>query len=302
MKKILLTLAVFALAVPAMAVNVYLVDNGDGTGDIKYDMTADSPKIRALALTIELDAGVITAVTAGYEGENTGTAAGQQGFGIFPGTIDIVGGAINDAGTPVSPNDLPGAAGTGINTDTVVLEMGSLYVTGKETADTGTLATITVSATCDVTITAEETYRAGVIDENADPAVMTRTGGDAGITLAPSECMKVTHPDYPAWVTAGKPDCWCYERNCRGDSNGKVQGPFWVSALDLDLFRLAFNKLAFQLPAGAECSDYNRAPQGPFQVSALDLDIFRLYFNKLAFQVPSCDATHINLPWLVPAP
>ncbi len=45
--------------------------------------------------------------------------------------------------------------------------------------------------------------------------------------------MKNTHPDYAAWDAAGKPDCWCYEYNCRGDADGIQEFGAQVQISDL---------------------------------------------------------------------
>jgi len=45
-----------------------------------------------------------------------------------------------------------------------------------------------------------------------------------------AECFPSDSPDYEEylnWVAVGKPECWCYARQCRGDADGKKQGhPF----------------------------------------------------------------------------
>jgi len=40
----------------------------------------------------------------------------------------------------------------------------------------------------------------------------------------PCECFNDNLGHYADWAAFGKPDCWCYERNCRGDADGKKQG------------------------------------------------------------------------------
>jgi hypothetical protein len=114
----------------------------------------------------------------------------------------------------------------------------------------------------------------------------TTTGTVWSFTV--EECMRTSSSDYTNWTTLGKPSCWCFNRQCRGDINGIISGPYWVSSLDLTLFRAAFNKTT--LPAGGECADLNHIKSGPYWVSSLDLTIFRTYFNKTAVNVPCCDA------------
>ena len=104
------------------------------------------------------------------------------------------------------------------------------------------------------------------------------------------DCMASTNPHYADWVAWGKPDCWCYPRQCRGDMNGLKTGPFWVQQLDKDLFRYTFGKTdtALSMTPNGICADLNHTKTGPFRVQALDKDIFRLYFNQSEFLVPPC--------------
>ncbi|MHC4642908.1 MAG: hypothetical protein ACYS32_14795 [Planctomycetota bacterium] len=47
----------------------------------------------------------------------------------------------------------------------------------------------------------------------------------ATITVLPEpECFPPAHSDYSEWVNVGKPDCWCYPRQCHGDADGLMGG------------------------------------------------------------------------------
>jgi hypothetical protein len=117
----------------------------------------------------------------------------------------------------------------------------------------------------------------------------------------PTECMKATNPGYPAWDAWGKPDCWCYSRQCRGDADGIKSGPFWVAIPDLNLFRQSFNKVDTILATVANgiCCDADHLKSGPFRVAIPDLNNFRLYFNKPELIVTICDKSEI-FEWCVP--
>lgn len=39
-----------------------------------------------------------------------------------------------------------------------------------------------------------------------------------------SECFPPCHDDYTAWLSVGKPECWCVERQCHGDADGIAGG------------------------------------------------------------------------------
>jgi len=97
------------------------------------------------------------------------------------------------------------------------------------------------------------------------------------------------------WVAWSKPSCWCYQRQCRGDSDGIKTGPFWVAIPDLNLFKLSFNKTDVVLATVTNgiCCDFDHLKTGPFRVAIPDLNIFKTYFNKPELSVPSCDASPV---------
>jgi hypothetical protein len=108
---------------------------------------------------------------------------------------------------------------------------------------------------------------------------------DHMVTISPLFCLMMTAPEYADWVSLGQPDCWCYQRQCRGDIDGIQTGPFHVGIPDLGFFKAAFNR--FVLPPGGECADLDHGTTGPFRVAIPDLGIFKTYFNQ--FVVPPCD-------------
>jgi len=100
--------------------------------------------------------------------------------------------------------------------------------------------------------------------------------------------VKPTAPFYANWINRGRPQCWAYPRQCRGDADGKKEGTFWVSNNDILIFRTAFNQLATAIPPGGICADFDHKKEGTFWVSNNDILIFRNYFNQLATSVPLC--------------
>jgi len=160
MKRIILILAVLALAVPAMAdVEIQLIPTATGF-DIAYDANSEDGLVRAFALTVSIDGGAtIDSVTPAIVGEST---EGNLGYGIFPGSITIVGDAVTDDGTPVA---------SGLGTGTVILEMGSLYVDADPNAPgkMGVLCSVVVTGSGTVTV-AEEPIRGGVVMEDPTEA------------------------------------------------------------------------------------------------------------------------------------
>jgi hypothetical protein len=104
--------------------------------------------------------------------------------------------------------------------------------------------------------------------------------------MYPIKTMTVANSMYVNWVTLGKPACWAYPRQCRGDYDGKKGGPYWVSSTDLTSLRAAYNKST--LPAGGTCADTDHKKGGPYWVSSLDLTTLRTYYNKAEASVPVC--------------
>ena len=171
MKKTVIVLLALIFAAPAMAVDDVVFDInelGDGCVTIDYDATAAPNDVSAFALKVSVDAGTILAVTDFHVGESNSTV---KGYGIFPCNIDInqSTGLVDLYGNPVAPNTATDADGTGIDTNSVILELGALYVDGYEPNRTGTLCKIELSEVCTMTLTANAT-RGNVVLDTAEEA------------------------------------------------------------------------------------------------------------------------------------
>jgi hypothetical protein len=290
MKKMIFALAVLVIAAPAWsAVTITCTDEGDCVCAVRFDAQAEEPNlVRAFALDITLDndAAIIDVndnVNADYI--------------IYPGSIVITNGVVTSYGTAKGdPNQYAGTLG--LDPNGMTIEMGSLYapatgiVSPNAPATSGILLTFKVSKACTVSVS-ENAARGGVVMEDASSPTVNASGcAIACIT----ECLKNTHPDYAAWVTFGSNDCWCYQRQCRGDGDGIKTGPFWVGLPDLTMLRAAINKtdtVLLTVPNGI-CSDYDQLKTGPFRVALPDLSILRAYINKPETSVPQCPMTYIN--------
>ena len=270
MRKIVLVLVAFALAAPAFGtVAITATDEGGGNVAINYDVTGT--KVRAFALNITVDAGVIDDVCDYHVGESNNAA---KGYGIFMGSINIdpVTGAVISYGSPVGVG--PCALG-GIGTTGITIEMGSLYEDGNAPPDIGTLCKIHVTAeTCNLNVTAEDVCRGGVVLENG----LTVAPDLSAFPVAIGECFPSDHPDYDEWVLMDRPECWCFPRQCRGDANGEKDGTlikYWVSSVDLGI--LIANWLDAQGTDPAHlCADFNHKLDGTlikYRTSSVDLGI-----------------------------
>ena len=257
MRKTLLVMAVLLFAAPAFAGNVELTvtDKGGGWATIGYIADAN---VSGFGLKIYADSGaVITSIDDYNVGESV---TGNIGYGIFPGTIDINEdtGVVDSNGTPIAPPDDPcsHAGPTGLNTDTLIVEMGALYVEGNEPSLSGTLISVEVDKSCTVCVEGEP-VRGNVVLTDANEAILDLTGACASIASGPTECVVVgqtvggvliTQAMYDQWVVVGKPDCWCYDCHSKADTDGDCDA-------DIDDVTEAVNGW-LNYPAGnGECAD-----------------------------------------------
>jgi hypothetical protein len=113
------------------------------------------------------------------------------------------------------------------------------------------------------------------------------------------ECLKSTAPGYQRWKDAGSPDCWCFIRQCHGDIDGAINGPFHVGLTDLNDLLVYLNKFEHELAlqpgypylpfSGLDfnCADLNHLADGPFRVGLVDLNA--LLFDLNDFNPPMGD-------------
>jgi hypothetical protein len=296
MKKLILVLALVLVASPAFALNLTLTQQGTtSVYDLGYAGADPGNLPRAFALDVVVTGGAtISAVTPTMTGEST---SGTPGYGIFPGTIAIDGnGVVTSYGSPVAPDTDPGASGTGIGTDEVILELGSLYVGGPNAPGTsGLLCTLTLNcggaSAGKITVSEEDTYRGGVVLEDGTSATVAAKDANSCVLDCLNQAV-VPVAEWDAWVAWGKPNCWCYKRQCRGDTDGVIAGPYWVSIGDLNLLRSAYNKFDATLATitNGICADLDHIKSGPYRVAISDLNALRSYYNKFVGSVPCCDA------------
>jgi len=295
MKKLICLLAVLLAAAPALAdVDIScsaVVDGNTAVITVSYDATTETSNVRAFALDITLqgEANIIDVNCVNGD------------YYIYPGSIDIDSqGNVQDFGSCLCDSGYPGTL-PGLDTNGVTVEMGSLYAEGEPApAKSGTLLELTIQGCGDVNVVlAENAVRGGVVMEDPDETpTVNLTGCTASLaSCAPPECVKSTAPFYADWVALGKPDCWCYPRNCKGDADGQIQyGLFWVYTNDLNILKNAFAQNP--LPPGGECADFARDIQfGLFRVYTNDLAILKNNFAQSG--VTECDMTYYNF-WIEP--
>jgi len=224
MRKTLLVIAVLFTTVQVFAATVTLSvdDEGGGWAAIRYSADAN---VSAFGLKVTADSGAIFTDINDYNvGECT---ASVQGYGIFPGTIDINEdtGVVEADGTPIAPSWDPcdHVGPTGLNTNTLILEMGALYVEGNEPAQSGTLITVQVDGGCNVCVDGEP-IRGNVVLTDG-----TALDPDEACAYIQVDCFyvglvdkcghTVTQADVDLWVAKGEPISWCYDCHCKGDTD-----------------------------------------------------------------------------------
>jgi hypothetical protein len=80
-------------------------------------------------------------------------------------------------------------------------------------------------------------------------------------------------PQYQDWVDLGKPNCWCYAKQCYGDADGYLQGSAifgfkYVSTDDLIILAAAWQineppkGLGVGSIPGGVCADFDHKAQG----------------------------------------
>jgi hypothetical protein len=289
MKKWIMIL-VLAVSVPAMAsVNFTATDAGSGKLQIAYT-TTDGDLPRGVALKVSLSDGAVVDTSPW----NSPIAIVDPMFNAFPdyaysypqnfqvgnghplakateagvltadtSEFSICMGVLDQAGS-----QMPGPASSA-NLITIQLKMGSPYKT-------------TVTITGDTLRGPASGVVGSVLTSNLPISVLVGNGGCM-------ECIKCTSPIYNDWVKFGKPACWCYARNCKGDADGLKQGSavtgYWhVGTNDLQCLVRAWQ--VKEPPKGPGipsvpngiCCDFGRDSQGStvtgyWRVGTSDLNI-----------------------------
>ncbi len=233
---------------PVAAVSIGVRQDTRGEVTITYEGpllgVADSDIPRAFALDVSLDSGgVITGIVSDHKiGVST---SGDPGYGIFPGSIGIVGGVVDNNGTPEgSVVDYPGVTEPGIGSSSITIEMGSLYVDdGNRPLTDGDLITLEIANDCNISVV-PNLIRGGVVMESASQEVSLDLAG--------------------ATVVAVDGDCGCY-----GDI-GYLDTGTWEDTLGQDG---VVNFSDLNLFLGIFVTDYALAPITPVPLDLLCFDM-----------------------------
>jgi len=256
MKKLSLALAALLFSTPAWADVRIIVETSGKTAAIKY--ATDGEKVRAFALDITVDKGVITDISDFIQGESTKE---KPGYGIFPANFARYIAVNPDTGevaqwdvkeyTPIADPCDPGALPkSGLGTYGITVEMGALYYPTDDSSpnaplNQGTLFKLTLSEQAKVTVKLNEA-RGGVVLTTPDiPAKVDLTKASDVATTGGNIALASTSAEYAEWVAVGKPACWTFPRQCHGDADGKTEGDaktgfYYVGPSDLNILIAAW--------------------------------------------------------------
>jgi parallel beta-helix repeat protein len=113
---------------------------------------------------------------------------------------------------------------------------------------------------------------------NGSVVNMGAYGGTAEASLSPSgvNCISTDHPDYDEWVQVGEPVCWCYHRQCHGDTDCKSQG------------KEIEGQIVNNIPLICADFDHNAQGKNNYRVSVNDLDILIANWHEAEKPDPNC--------------
>ena len=299
MKKLLFILAIIAMTTPMIAQTVDFVVTDLGGLQVRIGYAnVDTP-------AADLPVGIALKVVC-TDCEVTGLVSYDQTE--FPAYIDYAyteetagdGYDPLGEGQPLAKEeDAPGRldTGTDLPATTVYVCMGRVQdgVAGPnpgpgtvvnlvtlQLADTGPTPTVTVSE--------DLSSRGGVVG-----------GGDPFATNLPQVvepdvgCYPSSMPDWAVWDEVGRPECWCYPRQCHGDADGLKEGAvkkWYVGSLDVGIMVSAWK--VYEPPAGPGldstqiCADFDHLKEGAvkkWRVGSLDVGI--LVANWKVFEAPA---------------
>lgn len=258
MKKFVLTLLVLSLAIPALALDITLVDNGDGTATIK-STTTGVEDLRGLAIVVSATAAItdVTVLDPATFNVNPDAAYTQELGGTY----------VIQTGTPIAAvGSTPGEITLASSPTSFTICMGVLKSNQKGAnegvAGTIDLATISAADGTVVTLTLD-TDRGGIVGDGlaADPDIAA-SAYLAQTTITDAAGEPYIRADVAVWISLGRPASWLNNRQCHGDTDGLLDyfgrgGESYVGPTDLAVLLLGWKKAytgteATGVPAGEE--------------------------------------------------
>lgn len=264
--------------------------------DVNYTCSA-SERVRAFALEVTLADGNFTfSKIDTFKVGDSNTAS--KGYGIFPGKFrDFIDPAAPNWAdgnyNPIAPATDADAPGTGLGTNKVILELGTLFVgDANRPASTGTLCRLYVDVnkpglkgfgpvTCNFTIGGNAT-RGGVVLEDgttvASPTYVAQGRAALGVFSLQKTfpCWQPYDTQFNDWLSVWEPRCWAgwqvgdanWRVQCKGDADNKTQelAKYRVFGSDYNFLRNSWQLKATQLRANPNlratlCADFDHKKQ-----------------------------------------
>jgi len=143
---------------------------------------------------------------------------------------------------------------------------------------------------CDDVNTGSYRYRVCATKSGCSDTAYNTGATDCAVVL----CFPTAEPNMGTWKAIGKPRCWCYLRQCRGDATGTSEGTskggyYWVGNPDLAIFLKAYQVKEPTFGSGLRgepniCADFTHTQEGTskggyYRVGNPDLSIFLKTFQ-----------------------
>jgi len=245
MRGVILIVTILMPAITAWArVDIWCTFEGDQV-TVNYRVVGEPNKVSAFALDITVDNGAKIKSISNLSSD----------YWVYPGSIQIVDGEVNDVGSPICDPNSPGALG-GLDTNGITIEMGALHDPPGDAylPSSGVLLKFRVDPIQDVSvIIRENAVRGGVVLTNPSLPL------DPNITNCSFcfACFPCTYLTYKDWLALKKPNCWCgklgtpqWPYQCDGDAAGDVQGlpKYRIYTNDFNILVGNWKKTDAQLP------------------------------------------------------
>jgi hypothetical protein len=284
MRGVILVLTILMPAITAWArVDIFCTVDGNEV-TVNYRVVGEPNKISAFALDITVDSGAKIKSISNLSSD----------YWVYPGSIVIVNGEVNDVGSPVCDPNSPGALG-GLDTNGITIEMGALHDPPGDAylPSSGTLLKFRVDKASSIHIQ-ENLIRGGVVLTN--PSLPVDPNINCSFCFA---CFPCTYSTYKDWLALNMPDCWCgrlvssprtkWPYQCDGDADNTTQGiqKFRVYSNDFNILVANWKKIITDTTLNP-CADFDHLPQG--------LPKYRVYTNDFNILVGNWKKTDAQLP------
>jgi len=148
-----------------------------------------------------------------------------------------------------------------------------------------TIYTGAATSVCDDVNTGSYKYQVASTKAGCADSAWRTGAGNCAVVL----CFPTAEPNMGTWKALGKPRCWCYARQCKGDATGTSEGTtktglYWVGVPDLNIFLKAWQIKEPTFGGGLQgepniCADFSHTSEGTtktglYRVGVPDLNIF----------------------------